>query len=371
MIFLQKNYKKELQKLLSSKKFYRIFILTGKNSFYKSKANTIFENLLKDKICLFYFKQNYLPEIKELQKIILSINKFKPDLIIAIGGGAVLDYAKSANVLHKSKKIKNLILNSLFDFKKNYCKLLAIPTTAGSGAEVTSNSVIYIKDIKHSIEHENLKPDFFFLIPELIIKSSIVIKSSAGFDAISQAVESLISKKSNGDSIKFSEQSLKLSLNNYIHYLNKPNKENSFKMLLAANLSGKAISITKTTAPHAVSYPFSSIFGIPHGHAVSLTLSKFLDFNYLNIKNSETEFDLQKRFNLLFKIFKVKNINELILSFDNLKKKAFLDQKLKKFGIDIQRDYSKILSGINLKRLKNNPINVDENDIKKILLSLK
>ena len=56
---------------------------------------------------------------------------------------------------------------------------------------------------------------------------------------------------------------------------------------------------------------------------------------------------------------------------DNLKKKAFLDQKLKKFGIDIQRDYSKILSGINLKRLKNNPINVDENDIKKILLSLK
>ena len=82
-------------------------------------------------------------------------------------------------------------------------------------------------------------------------------------------------------------------------------------MLLASNLAGKAINISKTTAPHAVSYPFSSLFGLDHGHAVSLTLEKFLLFNFKNLKHSETSFDLYQRYKFIFEIFKVKNINEL------------------------------------------------------------
>ena len=66
------------------------------------------------------------------------------------------------------------------------------------------------------------------------------------------------------------------------------------KMCIAANLSGEAISISKTTAPHALSYPFTSYFGIPHGHAVSLTLNKFLKFNFKNLKSSVSSFDLNK-----------------------------------------------------------------------------
>ena len=66
------------------------------------------------------------------------------------------------------------------------------------------------------------------------------------------------------------------------------------KMSIAANLSGKAISISKTTAPHALSYPFTSYFGIPHGHAVSLTLNDFLKFNYEHLKYSVSNFDLKK-----------------------------------------------------------------------------
>ena len=60
-------------------------------------------------------------------------------------------------------------------------------------------------------------------------------------------------------------------------------------MCLAANLSGRAISISKTTAPHAVSYPFTSFFNISHGHAVSLTLNKFLMFNYKNLEKQEAD----------------------------------------------------------------------------------
>ena len=65
----------------------------------------------------------------------------------------------------------------------------------------------------------------------------------------------------------------------YLDFLNKPNNENTSAMCLAANLSGEAINISKTTAPHSLSYPFTAYYNISHGHAVSLTLNKCLNFN--------------------------------------------------------------------------------------------
>ena len=91
-------------------------------------------------------------------------------------------------------------------------------------------------------------------------------------------------------------------------------------MLIASNLAGKAINISKTTAPHAVSYPFSTLFGISHGHAVSLTFEKFLFFNYQNINFSSSNFNLKKRYQIIFKSFNVKNINELCNKIKFIKK---------------------------------------------------
>ena len=85
-------------------------------------------------------------------------------------------------------------MNSTYQIKKKFTKLIAIPTTAGSGAEVTTNAVIYINKMKYSVEGPLLRPDYFFLIPELVIGASKKIKSSAGFDAISQALKQLFQK---------------------------------------------------------------------------------------------------------------------------------------------------------------------------------
>ena len=120
-----------------------------------------------------------------------------------------------------------------------------IPTTAGSGAEVTSNAVIYVKGIKYSFESELLVPDNYFLIPEFLISAPKKIKASAGFDAIAQALESLISKKSNNLSVDYAYKSLKISTNSYISFLKNPNLKNATEMGIAANLAGKAISISK------------------------------------------------------------------------------------------------------------------------------
>ena len=98
--------------------------------------------------------------MEELKNIIKDLKAFSPDLIIAIGGGSVIDYAKISNTLDNSSDLENEIKNSSYKTTKK-TKLLVIPTTAGSGAEVTSNAVIYINKIKHSIE-ETFKTIFFF-----------------------------------------------------------------------------------------------------------------------------------------------------------------------------------------------------------------
>ena len=359
--------KNELAVLLKDKAFNKIFIIGGHKSYYESGAKKLLDDLLIEKNIGYFFKKFAYPDISELKKIITDLKIFSPDLIIAIGGGSVLDYAKLANVLTGTENLKNEISNNSYTIKKKLTKLVAIPTTAGSGAEVTSNAVVYIDKIKYSVEGEILKPDFFFLIPELVIKASNKIKSSAGFDAIAQAMESLISKKSSLKSITYAEKSLNISLKYFLDYLNKPNNENTSAMCLAANLSGEAISISKTTAPHAVSYPFTSIYNISHGHAVSLTLDKFLKFNFENITNSNCDFNLKDRYKIMFAATKTNSIISFDKYLKNLKKKANLENDFTKLGIDIKKDYSNIVSGINMLRLSNNPVEIKKEDLKEII----
>ncbi len=359
---------KDLDTFIKEGKYNKILIITGKNSYKKSGAEILLKKICNKSIVDTVIKKNSFPEITELKEIIRKIKIFSPELIIAIGGGSVIDYAKISNALYEETDIEDKVFNSSYKTKK-FTKLLAIPTTAGSGAEVTANAVIYINKIKYSVEGPDLKPDFHFLIPELVIGSSNSIKASAGFDAIAQAIESLISKKSNNESVEFSKKSLKISIKNYLNYLKVPNFENTSAMCLAANLSGEAISISKTTAPHAVSYPFTSIFNISHGHAVSLTLNKFLRFNYNNSQLADCDFDLRNRYQIIFETTKTNNINDLDNFLKKLKQEANLESNFKKLGIDMKKDYENIISGVNILRLSNNPIRLEKQNLKEIILS--
>ena len=363
------NSIEDIKKFVNDKSFKKIFILCGKKSFKTSGALNFFDNIKSKKTFKIFYKKSDIPVLEELIEIIKNIKNYSPDLILAVGGGSVIDYAKIANVVDVRPDLSDLIINYSYTFKKKYTKLAVIPTTAGSGAEVTSNAVIYVNGIKYSFESELLLPDNFFLIPEFLVSAPIKIKASAGFDAIAQAVESLVSKKSNEQSINYASKSLKISLNSYISFLNEPSLKNSAKMSIASNLAGKAISISKTTVPHATSYPFTSLFGISHGHAVSLFFEKFFKFNYQNLNKSETSFDLKKRFDLIFNLFDVTDIDNFNLKISLIKKKAGLNDNMKLLNIDLETNIGKIIKGVNLLRLGNNPVKVDSNDISKIILN--
>ena len=355
----------KLRKILLKKKYQRIFIITGKKSYIKSKANFFFSKVLKKKKYFVFYKKKLFTEIKELNYILNKLKEFKPNLILGVGGGVIIDYAKLSRFFYLSSSIEKK------DLFKNYNKfkkppLFIFPTTAGSGSEATNFSVLYIRRKKFSFENKDIKPNKFFYVIKFLKTCQKKNRASSGFDAISQSLESVFSKKSNEKSLKYSAISIKNSLKNYLHYVKKPEKIHFFKMALAAYYSGRAINIAKTNAPHALSYFFTQKFGIEHGHAVALTFLRFVNFYYKKYLINKSLF-LRKRFNFLFKCTNTEDIHQFNRLILNLTKKSGLNTNFKKLKIDLKKNMREILSNTNQQRLKNSPIKIFKKDIRHIL----
>ncbi len=340
----------------------RIFLLTGSNLIKKKNITLFIEKIKKKSHVKLFIKKNFLPNIKELIHIVKEIKDYKPNLIIALGGGSIIDYCKIANAVCHIKNVSSF-LDQKVKLKK-YTRLLAIPTTIGSGSEVTQGAVMYKNKIKFSLKSPTLLPNNFYLIPSLIVGSNIQIKKSSLFDVVSQSIESLISFKSNKISQKYSLKALKIVLKNYKIFLKKDDIKNIKKMQIAGNFSGRAISITSTGAPHALSYYLSSHFNIPHGLAVMTYLPIILKFNLEN--KEKLPLDKKKNFEyrvgLLKKVFHVKSEIGILDSINKIIKNAEFKNSLKSKKIN----FEKLKKSINISRLKNNPVPIDFFDIKKI-----
>ena len=367
--FIGENSFENIKFLIRDNKFKKILIFAGKTSFFKSGAYEQIKTILNDIKYEVIYKTKDYPDFADLIISIKKLNDFAPDLIIAIGGGAVLDLAKISNTLYLTKKLQQKIQVSDLTIDNKFCKLVAVPTTAGSGAEVTSNATLYINKQKYSIESKLICPDYVIIDPHLIMSAPKEISASSGMDAVAQAIESLISKKSNDISVDYAIKSLKYSTKFLVKHINHKSFDTAHKMSLAALHAGKAINISKTTAPHALSYPFTSYYGIKHGNAVSLTLIDFLKFNYNYLAHSKTNFNLEDRFKIIFESFKVNSIFELENEIKSTIHNVGLVTDVRKFNVRNESDINLILSNINSQRLSNNPVDLTTKQIRPILLS--
>ena len=162
-------------------------------------------------------------------------------------------------------------------------------------------------------------------------------------------------------------------LHNLLIAVKNPTEETRLSMARASNLAGKAINLTKTTAPHAISYPLTYFFGIPHGHAVSLTLGEFFIFNSSVDKSNVTTLnrldDYPKKFSELLDVLGVadplsakQKITKLMLDLD-------LETKFSMFNITT-KDIPLILNNVNIERLDNNPRKISREELESILVSL-
>ena len=367
------NSIEDIKKFINEKNFKKIFILCGKKSFLNSGAEPIFKEISNLKKIKLFYKNSELPILEELIEIIKDIRNFGPDLILAIGGGTIMDYAKIANVVDIRPDLAKLIENYSYPFKKKYSHLAAIPTTAGSGAEVTSNAVIYVNGIKHSFESDLLIPDYAIVDPSLTENLPKHVVATTAMDALCQSVESFWSVKSTEESRSFAYSSIKLILENVINAYNGDVNAKA-KMSEAAFLSGKAINISYTTAAHSLSYPLTTFYGVSHGHAVALTLGSFFVINS-NLKdytiNDPRGSDfLESIMNDIFSLFNVKDGTECKIKFRDILIHIGLEIDLFKIGINTQSDINKIVDNVNLDRLNNNPIKLNRNDLMKIFTDL-
>ncbi|MEO6695296.1 MAG: phosphonoacetaldehyde reductase [Ignavibacteria bacterium] len=359
--------------LISKYKINKIFLVTGKNSYHLSGAEANLSKILKDSEIIHYNNCSENPKIEDIEKGIELFKGSGSEMVIAVGGGSVIDVAKLINFIsfQNDYDITSGSSSNIFNIGK---PLIAIPTTSGSGSEATHFAVVYKDKEKYSVAHEYILPDISIVDPQLTLSLSPGNTAASGVDALSQAIESYWCVNSNVTSKGFAEESIKLILSNLENAVNNPNIENRTAMSNAANLAGKAINITKTTAPHAVSYSMTSFFGITHGQAVSLTLGEFLKYNY---EVSESD-KIDKRgveyvkctIEELAKIIGCENVYDAKEKISELMKAIGLKTKLSEFSINSEKDIKLILDNVNLQRLSNNPRSVSKAELKKILSNI-
>ena len=204
--------------------------------------------------------------------------------IMAVGGGSALDVAKCI------KLFSNMDGNGANgDFLKqeivpNQIPFLAMPTTAGTGSEATRYAVIYYNDSKQSVSHESSIPDTVLMDSSVLKTLPLYQKKATMMDAFCHALEAYWSVKSTEESKAYSKKAIEMVLAHMDGYLANTEKGNT-GMLLAANVAGKAINISQTTAGHAMCYKITSLFGVAHGHAAILCDRKLFPEMIRNTKN--------------------------------------------------------------------------------------
>lgn len=257
----------------------RVLLVTGRSSFECSGAARALSPVLAmravERFC--EFSENL--KIEDVIRGADACRAASPDVVIAVGGGSAIDMAKLAGTIAWQPDDPLEIARGRVPIRTAGVPLIAIPTTAGSGSEATQFAVVYVGRVKYSVASPLLLPAAAVVDPDLTCSLSPPQTAVTGMDAFAQAVESYWSVHSTGESQACARRAIQLALRYLPDAVHAPNPVARRAMSKAAHLAGRAINITKTTGAHAVSYPLTSYFGIPHGHAVCVTLGQWLLFN--------------------------------------------------------------------------------------------
>lgn len=221
------------------------------------------------------------PTVENIEEVFQTISKEQYDVLIGFGGGSVLDATKILSVLQtNNQSIRELLGTDLV--KKPGTPTILIPTTSGTGSEVTPNAIVTLPDeeLKIGIVSKYLLPKLVVLDPVLTLSLPRPITAATGMDAFTHSLESFISNKSNLISDMVALESIRLISSSIIEaYQNGNSVEAREKMLVGSMYGGMALTSAGTAAVHALAYPLGGKFKIPHGVANSMLLPHVMEFN--------------------------------------------------------------------------------------------
>ena len=215
------------------------------------------------------------PSYMAVQKLVDEFKVSGADLIVACGGGSVMDAAKLASVLVTDDYgVKELLDNP--GMAQKCVPIVLIPTTAGTGAEVTPNAIVAVpeKELKVGIVNENMIADYVILDARMIKNLPRKIAAATGVDALAHCIECFTSNKANPFSDLYALEGLDLILNNIEKACDDPEAmAEKNRMQIAAYYGGLAITASGTTAVHALSYPLGGKYHIAHGVSNAILLA--------------------------------------------------------------------------------------------------
>ncbi len=360
------------------------FLVTGKNSFRKSgnldKIIKLLNNMNID--------QKIYDEIKgEPTTYLLNRGKelaidSKADVVIGIGGGSAMDAAKGISGLVTNGGIVEDYHAGKRRFDKPGLPFIVVPTTSGTGSEVTNNGVIIDPDrgIKQSIRGDKMMARVAILDPELVLSCPKKYTAYSGADALVQSIEAFVSKATNYLSDIFSIESIKLLLPSLPKVVNElSNIELREKMMLGSFIDGLAFSTAKLGAIHGFAHPIGIKHDINHGLICGLLLPYVMEYNvvldlvqkkYAYIGDIAVQSKVIDYVGLNVKPFPT-SIKEKADWTIELVKRIFeyceIPLHLSDIGIN-EEDLDDIVKDTKGSSLNNNPRNTDKNSLKQILL---
>jgi len=306
------------------------------------------------------------PDFHDLAKTLRLLKGTEIDTFIAIGGGSSLDLAKSTAAFYDIRD-KNFtdedLLKNILD--KTYLKqlahpyLIAVPTTAGTGSELTRWATIWDVDhqAKLSIETPTLAFDEAYIVVEYTLSMPLRLTLSTGLDALTQATEAYWAKSTSSSVQVLALQAIRLIVRNLPKVLADLNDYESRKNMMVGSLLGAmAFSNTKTTACHSISYPLTLKFKMDHGLACALTLGDLLRINLRTLANPES----------VYEAFNINNPEQVSQWIDKLST-GIVSMKLSDYGVK-EADLEELAHlSFTLGRMDNNPTELTEQQVQEIL----
>ena len=354
---MQISYEK-LAEILGSQS--SLLIVHGESSYFLSGVEAFLKKFVKINKTHSWTVKSKDPDSKEIEDLSSFIKKVKPSLIISCGGGTVIDTAKASSFLSR----QGLDLLTLLEGKRNKfsrkVEEIVIPTTCGTGSESTHFAVIYINNIKHSLADESMKPQYFYLDGSFLINLSPKHILSSGLDAFSQSIESFWAKSSTDESKLMSSEGMGLFVENYNSLLKADNLLALGSMLICANKAGQAINITKTTAPHAISYYLSKKLNLPHGFSVFLTLPEIFQFTLSEASIKKNKLDVER----IYRCMGCKDLDGATYLLKEIRKQAALYMEIPSLSTrEIEELSFNASQSVNEERLFNHPIRLSKEEI--------
>lgn len=227
------------------------------------------------------------PTVEQLFETYQATKDFAPEAVVAVGGGSIMDVGKSLCCLYGKElpdadSLRQLIEGK--DYDRPAARWIGVPTTAGTGSEVTCWATIWDpkQDAKRSVECRNNYAFAALVDPELAAGMPVTLAVSSALDAVAHAVESYWARGTNAVSRGLALEAVR-TIMNHMDDLLAGTMEAREAMARGSLLAGMAFSNTKTTACHSISYPLTMHCGIPHGAAVSMLLGPVFRLNTLTL----------------------------------------------------------------------------------------